>query len=276
MAGTNRNRVLEGMPSSIPGPAIILVEPQMGENIGAACRAMWNFGLTDLRLVAPRDGWPNEKAVAMASGAAKVIEHATVFTHTASATQQITTLYATTARERDMTKRVLCPRDAVSEMCAKMQAGEKVGVLFGRERTGLENDDITRSNAIIAVPANPIFASLNLAQCVLLIAYEWRQVAVNTDFQTPSLAPNITPSLPLEEQPADCVTVDFLHEKLVAYLDEANYFWPEIKRAAMMQSLRNLLSRTPMTKQDVRMMHGVYRTLAEERQRRKKDREQDG
>ncbi len=243
-------------PSEIFGPAFILVAPQLGENIGAACRAMWNFGLADLRLVAPRDGWPNPDAVAMASGATRVLDGARVYPTTAEAAAEIATLYATTARERDMTKRVLTPREAVAEMLAKRAAGDTVGVLFGRERTGLENDDVARANAIVSVPANPAFASLNLAQCVLLMAYEWREAAV------------AAPPPPAPEpgrEPATREAVDLLYEKLEALLDDANYFWPEHKRAAMTQSLRNFLSRAPMTDQDARMLHGVFRTLAERR-----------
>jgi tRNA/rRNA methyltransferase len=257
---SNRNKEIQNAPTAIDGPAFILVEPQLGANIGAACRAMWNFGLSDLRLVRPRDGWPNKDAEVMASGASVVLDAARIYDTTVDAASEITTLYATTARERDMTKPILTPREAVVDMLKKRAAGEQVGILFGRERTGLENEDVMRANKIIAVPANPAFASLNLGQCALLLAYEWRQVAAENIFTPREVAPEAA----LAPQEA----VDNLYHRLELLLDEANYFWPEKKRPAMAQSIRNLLSRTPMNDQDVRMMHGVFRTLAEHRRHR--------
>lgn len=264
MAGTDATKLSESGLTEIAGPAMILVQPQLGENIGAACRAMWNFGLADLRLVAPRDGWPNPAAVAMASGATRVLDQARVFETVDAAAAEISALYATTARRRDLTKRVLDPREAAEEMRARQAAGEKVGILFGPERTGLENDDVIRANAIISAPANPAFASLNLAQCVLLIGYECRRLALE---QSPTPPPPVDP----DQAPATREAVDLLYDKLEARLDEANYFWPDHKREAMAASLRNLLSRTPMTDQDVRMLHGVFRALAEHRRRRSGD-----
>ena len=245
--------------TAIAGPAIILVEPQMGENIGAACRAMWNFGLEDLRLVRPRDGWPNPAAEAMASGATHVLERAQVFDTTADAAAQIATLYATTARPRELTKRVLTPEEAAEEIAAKIVAGEQTGVLFGRERTGLENDDIAAANAVIAVPANPAFSSLNLAQCVLLLGYELRKRLIGADVQEDAMG---------STDAATREAVDGLYGHLEQELDAAGYFFPETKSAAMRESLRNLLSRTPLTDPDVRMMRGVIRALAEKRRRR--------
>lgn len=255
MAGTNKLET----PGEIAGPAFILVEPQLGENIGAACRAMWNFGLTDLRLVAPRDGWPNPAAVAMASGATRVLDAARVFDDVAGATAELSYVYATTARPRELTKRVLTPEAAAADMAERRGRGERVGVLFGRERTGLENEDVIAANAIVSVPVNPRFGSLNLAQCVLLMGYEWRKRAVETPAESYE-----TGGWPL----ASRETMDQLWTHLEQDLDAANYFWPEHKRAAMAASLRNLLSRTPMTDQDARMLHGVIRALAEKRRRR--------
>ena len=154
-------------------PAIILVRPQMGENIGAAARGMRNFGLSEMRLVAPRDGWPNPKAVATASGAGRVLDAARVHGTTAEAIADCHTVYATTARPRDLIKPVLTPEAAMAEARGLIAAGQKVGFLFGPERAGLQNDDLAGAQAIVSVPVDPEFASLNLAQCVLLLAYEW-------------------------------------------------------------------------------------------------------
>jgi tRNA/rRNA methyltransferase len=150
----------------------------MGENIGAAARAMWNFGLNRMRVVAPRDGWPNERAVALASGAGRLLDHAGLHDDVPAAIGDCTYVYATTARERGLTKPVVTPERAMVEAREMIAAGGKVAVLFGPERAGLENPDIARADAIISVPVNPEFPSLNLAQCVLLCAYEWRRATV--------------------------------------------------------------------------------------------------
>src|SRR6056297_3477518 len=159
-------------------PVFVLVRPQMGENIGAAARAMWNFELSRMRLVAPRDGWPNPRAAALASGAADVLDHAGLHEDVAGAIADCTHIYATTARGRGLSKPVLTPEAAMAQARALAAGGAKVGVLFGPERAGLENEDIARATAIVTVPVNPGFFSLNLAQCVLLMAYEWRRQAV--------------------------------------------------------------------------------------------------
>ena len=162
-------------PTITGGPTIILVQPQMGENIGACARAMLNCGLTELRLVKPRDGWPNEKAQANASGADLVLDNARLFDTTADAVADLHVVYATTVRTRGMIQQFVTPRVAAEELRAQYAAGHKVGVLFGPERTGLVNDDLTLAEKLITVPLNPSFASLNLAQAVLLIGYEWFQ-----------------------------------------------------------------------------------------------------
>ena len=149
----------------------------MGENIGAAARGMWNFGLDRMRIVGPRDGWPNTRAVAMASGAGRLLYEAWLVDTTPEALADCQYVYATTARTRDLTKMIFTPETAMADAAARLARGEKVAVLFGPERTGLENDDIARANAIITVPVNPEFPSLNLGQCVLLTAYEWRRAA---------------------------------------------------------------------------------------------------
>src|SRR5215208_952581 len=168
MAGTNHSR-----DSVTGGPAIILVEPQLGENIGTAARAMMNCGLDDLRLVRPRDGWPNDRAVAAASGADRVLAKARLFPSVEAAIGDLAHVYASTARDRYMVKRELTPRRAAQEMHGFLAAGEPCGVMFGPERTGLVNDDIALADTVITVPLNPAFSSLNLAQAVMIIGYEW-------------------------------------------------------------------------------------------------------
>ncbi len=250
MSGTNHKRD-EGWTG--PTPAVILVRPQMGENIGAAARAMWNFGLDRMRIVAPRDGWPNEKAVAMASGAARVLDVVRVEDDIAAAADDLTFLYATTARDRDLTKQVMSPEAAMKDARARIGRGEKVGVLFGPENAGMDNAEIARAGAIISVDANPAFGSLNLAQCVLLMAYEWRRLG----------AP---PEVASADDGASVLEVEKLTGRFEAELDERGFFWPEDKAASMRVNLRNLFSRMPLTQADVRIFHGIIRSLLKPRQ----------
>ncbi len=245
--------------TATPKPACILVEPQMGENIGAAARAMRNFALSEMRLVAPRDGWPNEKAVAMASGATPVLEAATVHASTAEAVADLHHVYATTARPRDMIKPVMTPEAAVADARARLARGEKVGVLFGPERSGLANADVQLAQTIVTVPANPEFPSLNLAQCVLLVSYEWgRQTS---DMPLESFDPGGS-GLARRESAAH------LADRLIAELETAGFFHPADKRPTMEANLRNLILRTALTDAEVRTLHGVVRALAEGPRRR--------
>ena len=237
-------------------PTFILVEPQMGENIGAAARAMWNFGLDQMRIVDPRDGWPNERAEAMAASATHVLDGASLFETTREATADLTLVYATTARPRDLTKRVLTPEAAALEMRTQIAAGEKVGVLFGRERTGLENEDIERSSAVITVPVNPAFPSLNLAQCSLLMGYEWLKGADQTPPE--QLEPG-------RDGFAERGDVDRLLDFMEVELDDSGFFWPEDKKASMLATLRNLYHRMPLTAADLRMMWGIARSMSSKR-----------
>ena len=251
MSGTDRNNPADWSPE---GPIIVLVEPQMGENIGAAARAMWNFGLRRMRIVNPRDGWPNPAAVAMASGAGALLEDARIFDTTAEAVADCNVILATTARTREMTKRVLTPESAMGEARARVAEGQKVAVLFGPERAGLSNADVTLAEAIISVPVNPAFASLNLAQTVLLTSYEWRRQGDDT------------PEERLEgeqTEPATAENVGRLYAHLEAELDEAGFFFPEGKRPAMTASLENLIRRAAFTDQDLRTLWGVIRALSE-------------
>jgi tRNA/rRNA methyltransferase len=240
------------MPSEHPQPAFVLVRPQMGENIGAAARAMWNFGLDRMRLVAPRDGWPNPAADAMASGAGRLLDEAMLCPDLPAAVADCSFVFATTARQRDLTKPVFSPERAMQVAAEKIAAGETVAVLFGPERAGLENDDIARANAIISVPVNPDFPSLNLAQCVLLAGYEWRR-------NTGEVAPEVTVTGKTDW--ANGLEVEKLAEHYEAQLDEAGFFFPETKADSMKVNLRNLWSRMPLTQADVLMLHGIMRQM---------------
>lgn len=233
-----------------PQPVMVLVEPQMGENIGSAARAMWNFGLEHMRLVHPRDGWPNPKATATASGASRVLDRLGVFDTTAQAIGDLDFTFATTARSRDLTKPVMTPERAMEHSRALIAEGKKVGVLFGPERAGLENKDIVQANAIVSVPVNPGFASLNLAQCVLLLAYEWRRQDVEVPAEVVELA---------STEFASTIEVEKLHEHFVERLDTAGFFFPDHKAEGMKLNLRNMLSRMPLTQADVQIFHGMLR-----------------
>ncbi|WP_347268246.1 RNA methyltransferase [Paracoccus sp. (in: a-proteobacteria)] len=236
-------------------PAIILVRPQMGENIGAAARAMLNFGLSEMRLVAPRDGWPNPRAVAMASGAAgRVLDRARVFDTLAAAMADIDHAYATTARGRELTKPVLTPALAMQDARRRSAEGGRSAVIFGPERAGLENDDIARANAIITVPVNPDFPSLNLAQAVLLTGYEWARETL-----PPEPAPH--GRRPAGEVAATRLEIERLADHWEERLDAAGFFFPPQKAPAMKLVLRNLWSRLPLTQADTRIFHGMLRQL---------------
>ncbi|MCB1332248.1 MAG: RNA methyltransferase [Roseivivax sp.] len=238
--------------SSDRQPAFVLVRPQMGENIGAAARAMWNFGLDRMRIVAPRDGWPNPRAVAMSSGAGRLLDDAMLAPDIAGAIADCTYVFATTARPRGLTKPVFTPEQAMTVAREKIAAGEKVAVLFGPERAGLENEDIALANAIVSVPVNPDFASLNLGQCVLLTAYEWRRVADQTPGEVMEMAGSDW---------ATAVEMDALYAHYEERLDAAGFFFPETKAPGMKLNLRNLFSRLPLTRADVQMLHGIMRQM---------------
>lgn len=249
MSGTDHSKA-EGWAG--PTPVLVLVRPQMGENIGAAARGMWNFGLDRLRITSPRDGWPNPRAVAMSSGAANVIDHVQVHENTVDALHDLNFVYATTARNRDLTKAVFTPEEAMRDAHARIAQGQKVGVLFGPERAGLENADLVHAGALISVPVNPAFASLNLAQCVLLMAYEWRRQSGEE-----------LPERELKAHPAEGHEIKALLDKLEGRLEVSNYFWPVEKTESMRENLRNLISRMELTDADIRTLHGVFRALAD-------------
>lgn len=228
-------------------PVIVLVRPQLGENIGKAARAMLNFGLTELRLVAPRDGWPNPDAGPAASGADIVLAEATVFETLAEAIADCTTIYATTVRKRGVTKPVLGPEEAAREVHAN--AGRSAYV-FGPERSGLETDDVALAHTIVTVPINPEFGSLNLAQAVILLAYEWSKgIALASPPETP-----LDPPAPHDE-------MEQLIQHLVTDLDTAGYFFPADRKAATLRTLRTTLTKTGWSHNDIRMMHGIITIL---------------
>lgn len=239
-------------------PSFVLVRPQMGENIGASARAMWNFGLDRMAVVAPRDGWPNPKAVAMASGAGWLLDEAQFHDTTADALAETQFTFATTARSRDLTNEVYTPEAAMIEAARRITAGERVAVLFGPERAGLENDDIARANAIISVPVNPDFPSLNLAQCVLLTAYEWRRATSGViDVETAFAG----------TEAASGIEIEKLAEHYEDRLGTAGFFFPPEKAEGMKTVLRNLWSRMPLTRADVQMLHGILRQMVRWKER---------
>lgn len=233
-------------------PAFVLVRPQMGENIGAAARGMWNFGLDRMRVVAPRDGWPSQKAIAMASGAGRLLDMAGHFDTVPEAIGDCHFTFATTARSRELTKPVYSPEAAMQLAAEKIAQGERVSVLFGPERSGLENEDVAHANAIITVPVNPEFPSLNLAQCVLLTAYEFRRASTEVVDMVERGA---------RSERAEAIEVEKLAEHYEMRLQEAGFFYPPEKAEGMKINLRNLWSRMPMTRMDVQMFHGMLRQI---------------
>ena len=240
-------------------PSFVLTRPQMGENIGAAARAMLNFGIDRMRIVEPRDGWPNPAAVAMASGAGRVLDAATVHGDVAGALADCTFVYATTARQRDLTKPVLSPEAAMRDAAARIAAGGHVAVMFGPERSGLENEDLAQANALISVPVNPEFPSLNLAQCVLLVGYEWMRAAGD-------VTPEYTEMAGTDWATGD--EVDHLARHFEERLETAGFFFPDHKAESMRLNLRNMWSRMPMTRADIQTLHGILRQMVRWAERR--------
>jgi tRNA/rRNA methyltransferase len=238
-----------------PGPAIILMRPQMGENIGAAARGMWNFGLDRLRLVAPRDGWPSDKARAVASGAARVLDQTGVFDSLDAALADLTFVFATTARPRELTKVVMTPEAAMRKASDLVAAGEKVGILFGAEKSGLSNGDLSRVQVIISVPVNPGFGSLNLGQSVTLLAYEWLKAGHAGPAEV----------FAGEARLATRVELERLADHLIADLDAIGFFFPPQKRPGMVENLRNLFLRQTFSEAEVRTLHGIMRAFARKR-----------
>ncbi len=228
-------------------PVIVLVRPQLGENIGKAARAMLNFGLTEMRLVTPRDGWPNPSAGPAAAGADMVLEQAQVFTSVAEAVADCAHVYATTVRKRGVTKEVVTPAEAAGEIAG--QEGRSA-ILFGPERSGLETEDLALARKILTVPINPDFASLNLAQAVILCAYEWSK---HLDLAQPTVE-EILPPAPQQE-------LEGLIEQVDTLLGERGYYRPAARIEASRLAMRNVLTRPGWNHLEVRTLRGIIRYL---------------
>ena len=233
-------------------PCFIFVNPQMGENIGASARGMWNFGLERMRIVAPRDGWPNQKAVAMASGAGRLLDEALIFPTFTDAIADQHFIFATTARPRDLLKPIYSPEEAIKLAFSKISKGQNVGFAFGPERSGLENSDVVKANAIVSVPVNAKFPSLNLAQCALLLAYEWMLKSSNLNNDKQILE---------QSSMVDVMKVEKLSQYFEDALEKADFFYPEDKAESMKINFRNMWSRMPLTNSDVQIFYGMLRQL---------------
>src|SRR6478672_555113 len=254
MSGSGTDKTKSGV--SLAGPVVILVEPQLGENIGMAARAMGNFALSRLRIVNPRDGWPNVSAQRAAAGADHILEHVELLETVEQAVADCTLLFATTARAHDQAKPVVAPAAAAREIAAGIAGGGTVGILFGRERYGLQNQEVALANRIVTFPVNPGFASLNLAQAVLLIGYEWFKLA--TDAALPF-------AMPQRSESASQHQIQAFFDNLVRELDRVEFLRPPEKRETMLVNLRNIFSRMEPTKQDMHTLHGVIMAIAEGR-----------
>ena len=239
-----------------PAPVVILVEPQLGDNIGAAARAMANFGLSRLRMVKPRDGWPNPRAWIAASGADRVLDRAELYDTIEAAIADLTFVLATTARAHDQAKPVVSAEEAARVLAPRVAAGENVGVMFGRERYGLENDEVALADRIVTLPVNPAFASLNLAQAVLIIGYEWFKLGA--DGKLPFVMPQKSGAATREQLLA-------FFANLERELEKVEYFRPADKRETMLVNLRNIFHRMEATRQDIQTLQGVIMAIAEGR-----------
>ena len=239
--------MIEALADSPPPPVIVLVRPQLGENIGKAARAMLNFGLTEMRLVAPRDGWPNPDAGPAASGADVVLERAQVFDTAQAAIADCSTVFASTVRRRDLVMPVVAPQDMAESIASSTS---RSAILFGPERSGLETEEVALANAIVTVPINPEFASLNLAQAVILLAYEWSKRS--------ELA---SPTRKELEDPAPHGEIEALIGQLDAELVAKGYFHPPSRTQATKNTLRTIFTKTGWSSREVKAVRGVIRAL---------------
>jgi tRNA/rRNA methyltransferase len=252
MSGTDRTRAA----AELAGPIVILVEPQLGENIGMAARAMGNFGLSRLRIVKPRDGWPNVSAQRAAAGADHILDKVELFDTVETAVADCTLVLATTARAHDQAKAVIGPQEAAQEIVREIAAEGAVGLLFGRERAGLLNEEVALADRIVTFPVNPAFASLNLAQAVLLMGYEWFRLATSDALPF---------AMPERSERASQHQMQAFFDNLVRELDKVEFLRPPEKRDTMLVNLRNIFSRMEPTKQDMHTLHGVVMAIAEGR-----------
>jgi tRNA/rRNA methyltransferase len=245
-------------------PVILLIRPQLVENIGTSARAMMNCNLSEMRIVNPRDPWPlvspqKERMAAASSGADEVLNNAKMFDDTPAALADLHVVYATTARPRDMIKEVVTPRQAITEIMGHIREGRKVGLMFGPERTGLTNEEIVCAEKIIQIPANPEFSSFNLAQGVLILAYEW--------LMANSTAPDRVMELG-KTRPATREELFNFFDHLERDLEAGGFFTtPELK-PTMVQNLRNVLTRAELTEQEVRTWHGIVTALVDSHKRK--------
>src|SRR5580765_3228497 len=252
MSGTDKTKTGH----DLTGPVVILVEPQLGENIGMAARAMGNFALTRLRIVNPRDGWPNLAAQRAAAGADHILGSAELFETLEQAVADLDLVFATTARAHDQAKPVVGPEAAAREMVAHVGGGGGAGILFGRERAGLTNEEVALANRIVTFPVNPGFASLNLAQAVLLMGYEWFKLSTGGALPF---------AMPERSEPASQHQMQAFFDNLVRELDRVEFLRPAEKRETMLVNLRNIFTRMDPTKQDMHTLHGVVMAIAEGR-----------
>ena len=263
MAGTDRRKACAAAHVDTGAPAVILVRTQLGENIGAAARAMLNCGLSDLRLVQPRDGWPNVKALGAASGADTVLNGVRLCATVEEAVADLNLVHATTARPRELLKPELAPRAAVTALRDARRQGARLGLLFGPEKAGLKNEELILADAIVRIPLNPAFASLNLAQAVLIMAYEWRLVSVPPEEEEEQPSPTGS------ARPATKDEILHFFRHLEGALDDRDFFPTPEMRPKMVQNMRTMFERMSMTRQDVQTLRGVVRTLTGERTRRR-------
>lgn len=261
-----RRANISGAAVAGPGetPSVVLVEPQLADNIGMVARAMANFGLDDLRLVAPRDGWPNEKARIAASGANYIIDDATAYPSLEASLADVNYVIATTARQRPLKKPVLTPEEAIATVRERTARGERCAIVFGRERNGLETSELANADALIMIPVNSRFASLNLAQAVLLLGYIWMRESGRaslgrvTNYESP-----ISPGLNFgADRPAEKEMLFGFFNHLESELNELGFFNPIEKRPAVVQNLRTMFTRMALTEQEVRSLRGIVATLS--------------
>ena len=255
MAGTDRGTSRADGPWARLLPGVILVEPQMGENIGASARAMKNCGLEELHIVAPRDGWPNPAAVAMASGGADILEGAGLHDTVGEAAGPFTMIAATTARKRGMAKSAVSPDEAASMLAEHARGGGRTALMFGPERAGLDNDAVAAADFIVTVPLNPAFSSLNLGQAVLLMGWACRRELMEGG--EPGEADADSPVSP----PASAEDKEFLFGVLEQHLAEGGFFTSEGMRPGVMRNITAMFQRANLTEQEVRTIHGMIKSL---------------
>ena len=253
MPGSGTDRTKEWLTG---GPWIILVEPQMGENIGSVARVMGNFGLSRLRIVKPRDGWPNVAARRSASGADRILDEAQLFDTVEAAVADCSFIIASTARQHAQAKEVVGPEENALRVRQKITAGENVGILFGRERSGLESEEVGLADIVVTMPVNPAFASLNLAQAVATVGYEYFKL--QTRGELPFTAPERSPTASKQQ-------LYSFFNTLETELERVEFFRPPEKRSTMLINLRNIFNRMILSQQDVRTLHGVVMALVEGR-----------